>query len=61
MQNKANSLNVQMNVTNSITVAYENKRLCCCEKNKPKQSQTKPNLSAGRGPNEQFAAKGTLL
>jgi len=39
MQNKANLLNVQMNVTIVLTKYYENKRLC---RRSEKQTQTKP-------------------
>jgi hypothetical protein len=42
MQNKANLLNVQMNVTIVLTKYYENKRLFSREKNKPNQSQFYP-------------------
>jgi hypothetical protein len=39
MQNKANLLDTQMNVTIVSTKHYENERLCRRGKNKPKQSQ----------------------
>jgi hypothetical protein len=43
MQNKANLLNVQMNVTIVLTEYYENERLCRCGE---KQTQTKPICAA---------------
>ena len=41
MQNKANLLDTQMNVTIVLTKYYENKRLCSRGENKPKQTQFK--------------------
>ena len=41
MQNKANLLDTQMNVSNCFTKHYENKRLCRPGENKPKQTQFK--------------------
>jgi len=40
MQNKANLPNVQMNISFTLTMYYENKRLCRRGENKPKQTQT---------------------
>jgi hypothetical protein len=45
MQNKANLLDIQMNVTSVKTKDYENERLCGREKNKPKQTQFIVSLS----------------
>jgi hypothetical protein len=39
MQNKANLLNAQMNVTSAITKDYENKPLYGHGQNKPNQTQ----------------------
>ena len=46
MQNKANLLNAQMNISFGLTKYYENKRLCRCGENKPKQSQPVASLPA---------------
>ena len=45
MQNKANLLNIQMNVTSSITKHYENARLRGREENKANQTQPVVSLS----------------
>jgi len=39
MQNKADLLDTQMNISSVTTKEYENKRLFRCPENKPKQSQ----------------------
>jgi len=39
MQNKANLLDAQMNVTSVLTKYYENERLCRRRENKPNQTQ----------------------
>ena len=44
MQNKANLLDAQMNISSVLTKDYENKRLRRCGQNKPNQSQNKPNF-----------------
>ncbi len=44
MQNKANLLDAQMNVSSVLTKDYENKRLCRCGENKPDQTQTFLNI-----------------
>jgi hypothetical protein len=45
MQNKANLLDTQMNVSSVTTKGYENKRLFRCPENKPKQTQLVVSLS----------------
>jgi len=40
MQNKANLLDAQMNVSSVLTKYYENKPLCRREENKPNQTQS---------------------
>jgi len=63
MQNKANLLDTQMNVSSVKTKDYENKLLCRRGENKPKQSQTNSKRSgdplrvsfsesSNRGPNK---------
>jgi len=42
MQNKANLLDAQMNVSSSITMNYEQKTMNYANKNKPKQTQFMP-------------------
>jgi len=44
MQNKANFLKSQMNITSLITVYYENKSNWTLGKNKPNSNPIKPNL-----------------
>ena len=48
MQNKANFLESQMNVTSLITVAYENKSDWTLGENKPKTNPIKPNCRKGK-------------
>jgi len=45
MQNKANSLNAQMNVTSLITVDYENIANWTLGENKPNSKPIKPNTN----------------
>jgi len=45
MQNKANLLDTQMNVSSVTTKEYENKRLFRCPENKPNQTQPVVSLS----------------
>ncbi len=42
MQNKANLLNTQMNLSSAITMNYEQLTMNYANKNKPNQTQYKP-------------------
>jgi len=44
MQNKANLLDTQMNVSSVLTKHYENERLCGRRENKAKTNPNKPNF-----------------
>jgi len=47
MQNKANLLDAQMNLSSVLTKDYENKRLCRCGENKPNTNPTCRGVASG--------------
>jgi len=59
MQNKANLLDAQMNVSSVLTKYYENKRLCRRGENKPNSNPIKPNL-VRRPVRRSFSEDGSL-
>jgi len=48
MQNKANLLDTQMNVSSALTKYYENERLCRRGENKPNTNPNEPNQTQNK-------------